>query len=155
MTIRTQIINALLARLRGVTQAGGYRSNVGATVKLNSNKDTEALAVDETLACVVRDTGGQEVAGMAGENVGVIELTLSIVSKQVESVDADEICRFSHADILQAIGTDKTFGGLADDFLMGTADFVTVQGGEVAATITHNCRAIYRTARWNPNEQPT
>lgn len=151
MTVRTQIINAVVARLQTVRQANGYRTEAGATVKLNYDKATEAFAADETLGYSVRDIGGQDMPGMASENACTLELEINVVAKSTEAIDASEIVRIAHADMFQAIGTDKTFDGLCDDFVTGAADYADVQRGQAAATITQHCKVNFRTARWNPN----
>jgi hypothetical protein len=153
-TIRTQILAAFLARVQSITIANGYGSLLGKVVMTNSDTETEALFPGEALACVIRDRGGQELAGMAGENFGTIEVEISVFCADPVQATADELCRSAHADLLAAIGTDKTFGGLCDDTVTAGADFVTVQKAKSAITITQKAVINYRAQRWNLNALP-
>ncbi len=154
MTIRTQILNAFVDRVQTITIANGYGSLLGKIVLTNSDTDTEALFPGEALACIIRDKGGQELPGMAGENFGTIELEVSVFCADPAQATADELCRSAHADLMTAIGTDKTFGALCDDTVTAGADFVNVQKSRSAITIIQKVHITYRTQRWNLNALP-
>ena len=153
-TIRQQVLDALLTRLGAISAGATYATSVGSTVKLNPDKSTEPLGDDQTLAAIVRETGGTEQAGMASENFGVIDLEISVLSAAVKADGPQNTAKDAHADLVKSIGVDKTFGGLADDCVLGEVDFATVAKGKVACTVTQKLRLHYRTARWDPTAAP-
>lgn len=148
-TIRQQALEALINRIETIQTSGSYLTNLGDVVLLNSDKANEALAVDRTLSAIIRETGGLQQAGMAGENFGVIELEVSIVAVAVEDDSPQDTAKDAHADLVTAIGTDKTFGGLVDDTVLTTVDFHNVSRGKNASTIVQKMKMHFRTQRWD------
>jgi hypothetical protein len=154
MTRRQTIVATLVTLLGTVTTANGYATDAGSVVKLNPDKESEPLGTDQTAAFVVRETGGNEMAGMAGEDVGVIELELISSATAVRSDDPDATARLARGDMVEAIGEDKTLGGLCDDFVLGEVEVESDQKGKRAATVTQKARIIYRNTRWEPSTAP-
>ena len=144
----------MILGIEGINTGSGYVTNLGELVRFNPDKATEPLGDDQTLAAIVRETGGTEQAGMAGENFGAIELEISVLSAAVKADGPQNTAKDAHGDLVKAIGVDKTFGDLADDCVLGEVDFATVAKGKVACTVTQKLRLHYRTARWDPTAAP-
>ena len=105
-TIRQQIVDALDARLQTITIANGYSADLGVYEWLVTPLEEEDLP-----AVIFRDT----VDDIDTDEIGQrrkhdLAVTLDIAASSTASADAvRELMR----DVLTAIGTDKTFGGLA------------------------------------------
>lgn len=148
-TIRQQIVEALITRIEGIQTSASYLTNLGDVVILNAYKGGDALAVDQTLAAIIREMGCVQMAGMASENFGTLELEVSIVATAIEDDNPQDTARDAHADLVTAIGTDKTFDGLVDDTVLNSAEFNTVKKGKNASTIIQKMKMNFRTQRWD------
>lgn len=151
---RQQIIEAVATRLRTISTGAGYLTAAGAKVRVNPDKDTSAVDESDCPGITVRETGGSEGAGMAGENFGVLELDVTAHDILTEGDDPDTSARQICVDLATAIGTDKTFDGLADDAILTDYQFSATQRGKRVASITQRLRLHYRTARWAPATAP-
>lgn len=149
-TIRQQALTALVTTLATIGVGSGYQTNAGSNVRLDPDRANQPLGAQVETAITVRDTGGNEVAGMVGENFGVIEIELVAQARGTASVEVDQICRRITGDINRAVGVDKTLGSLVDDFIFGEASFEAGQGKERIGTMTTRARIHYRTERFAP-----
>ncbi len=105
-SVRQQIVDAFITRMRTIKTINGYETELGSNV-------TEWRATEwqesELPGCDVRDTGeSTEVKGQYHYNTVSIEL-----EAKVQSATAPDVVRDVIADINKAIGTDPSFGGLA------------------------------------------
>ena len=111
--IRTQILTALAARLATITTANGYRTNIGSDVD-----EWSATALDpneSALRVEYRDEAGTTEWYAVGLHLHTLPVTLRVVCQNNTAGSALTTVRSAMADIYQAIYTDVTFGGLAQD----------------------------------------
>lgn len=155
MATRHQTIVAALVTVLGTVRiVNGYVTDTGVLVKLNPDKESEPIGADESAAYIVREAGGSEMPGMAGEDFGTIELELISVAQAVRSEDPDASARLARGDMVAAIGSDKTLGGLCDDLILGDVEVESDQKGKRVATVTQKARITYRNTRWSPSTAP-
>ena len=107
---RQQIVDAIDARLKTITTANGYNTDAGNNVfewrsyPLDENSELPAL--------VYRDT--EEIESLAVGGYQLHTLTIEIEGYVVGANAARDL-RALIADVIKAIGTDLTWGGLAED----------------------------------------
>ena len=151
---RQQILAALVTRLETITTGNGYLTSGGSNVRLNPDKDTEPTAQGNTAGFVIRETGGTEAAGMVGENFGVIECDITAHATALKDNDPNETASDLWTDLMVALGTDKTLGGLCDDLVSAGHEASETQGGKRYAARRQSFRLHYRTTRWAPATAP-
>lgn len=151
---RQQIISAIGTRLATIATVNGYLTNGGAAVRVNPDRDTEPTAQGNTLGFIIRESGGTEQPGMVGENFGILELELCAHATALKGSDPQTDAANAWADAMVAIGTDKTFGGLCDEFAHGGHAHHENQGGKRCAVISQSFKINYRTTRWAPATAP-
>ena len=150
MSKASAIALAIFDRASAITTANGYQTDAGSNVRVDPDRELQPLSAAITTAITIRETGGAEQAGMVGENFGVIEVDLVAQARGTASESVDQTCRKIAGDINIAIGTDKTLGGLADDFIFGSHAFDISQGKDRIGSMTISARLSYRTARFDP-----
>ncbi len=102
---RQSIVDALDTRLQTITTTNGYSANLGVHEWL-----VTPLEESDLPAVIIRDTSDDidtDEIGTRRDHVLTIELDVA-ASATASTDSVRELCR----DILTAIGTDKTFGGL-------------------------------------------
>ena len=98
LSVRQQIVDALIALLRTITTINGYETDLGLNI---TEWRTEDWQESELPGCDVRDPGEEtEVKGQHHYNIISIELEAKVQSSTAPSVVRDII-----ADINKAIGT--------------------------------------------------
>ncbi len=108
-SIRQQLIDALDARLRTILVANGYQTNAGQHVFDWLDRD---LAESELDAIIYRDPVCPQEPGLAVSYINKLRVEIEARTKQ--STDTAARLRQILEDICAAIGTDETWGGLAD-----------------------------------------
>ncbi len=143
-SIRQQIMTALITRLQTITVANGYETNVGDNVNdwhVSNFQETELPAMD------VRDANeSTEVRGGFHQN------TLSVeIETKVSGTTSATIMRDIIADVVKAIGTDTSFGGLVQNVLPVQNTTVELdQKDKRIASILQSFDIIYLTEAFKP-----
>lgn len=106
MTTRQQIINAVIARLQTITTGNGYSADLGSNIfewpALNISKN-------KLPAAIVSDPVDQYKEYWSSNHVDRdLRVEIELIAK-----GTPDIARELAGDVLRAIGTDYTFGGLA------------------------------------------
>lgn len=104
-SIRKQIMTAFVNRMKTITVAGGYETDIGLNVGEWRTEDFQAADIE---GMDVRDTGeATEVIG--GNHLSTISIE---IESKVSGGTSPDMARKVVADISKAIGTDRGFGGL-------------------------------------------
>lgn len=146
---RQQIVNAIKTRLQGITVANGYQTDLGNAVyewRLTPYQSTELPCAD------VRDTTESVEATV---EVHIHKTTMEVkVLGSTGSLPAD--IRKRLADVVKAVGTDLTWGGLAEDTVAAGQDLIEAEI-DITGTGLVKVRAAsarfevsYTTAPFNP-----
>ena len=147
MTKRQQIVSALETRLKTIKPAGGYATRAGDNVHLWRVVDLEH---DKLPALVLRDTADpMDKQGLT--HTGRHQLSIEIEGIIGDSLEAkaEERGRDMLADVLKAIGTDDTFGGLCFQAAIAASDFAVVADGKRRCGFSLTLVLSYQTARWS------
>lgn len=146
---RSQIISALETRCSSITTGNGYATNIGENVEVNADADRDPVSQDVSAGIVIRETGATHMPGMAGEDFATLEFELRVFASAFKGSEPEETCRNGFADLIEALGTDKTLGGLCDDMVSSNSNFAQFQSGKRHSTISCLIRIVYRTTRWD------
>lgn len=128
-TLRQQIMTAVAARLAGILVASGYETNLGENV---FEWRDPSLQASELPALVYRDISDDRIEIldlMGADSHTQMGLTCEIELHGSEGSTTPATLRSMIADVISAIGTDMTWGGLAlfteylsDETSVGQAD---------------------------------
>lgn len=112
MSLRQQLVDAVLARFALITTANSYQTNIGANLE---EWRTTPLGENETNFLNVRDTEDVIQPDPQGPNSGKRTWALLISAEAVmaETGQNAQHARKAIADIKKAIAIDQTWGGLA------------------------------------------
>ena len=146
--IRQQIMEAVETLCGTITTANGYLTNIGSDVLVNPDKEWEPASQDYPTGIIIRETASTHMPGMIGEDFGTLDVDVHIHSQAYRESEPQDTVRNGFIDLIEAIGMDKTFGGLADDCVVSNAPAVEVQRGKRNATLTVSFRIQFRTTRW-------
>jgi hypothetical protein len=143
MTLRQQIVTAVITRLKTITVAGGYSAtltnNVFEWPALN-------LSASQLPAAIVTDPGGQiEDAGVSGRLDHTLQLEVELLAK---GATAPAVVRELVGDVLRAIGTDPQWSTLAVDTTATGVQFAVEEHECLFAGAQLNLSIMYRTAPW-------
>ncbi len=150
-SIRQLIINAIDSRLKLITIANGYETNIGGKVF-----EWRAVPVEEIdLPCIIyRDLSSVNsvlTIGIGGYHESNLNIEVEVICA-AGSVTPSTI-RKMLADVIKAIGVDATWSGLASS-TDPVSDAITIEqnekiigGANITFTIT------YRTKRWDAYNQ--
>lgn len=145
-SIRQQIITALDTRLKTILTSGGYNTNAGKQVFEYREYNFE---VDELPALIYRDEDSQNIDSYEYHRH---KLFIKIEAVVVGTTAAADIRKLI-ADVITAIGTDLTWGGLAEDTLPESEPINIVHESRKVAGATIGITIDYRTGLWNPHTQ--
>jgi len=141
MTIRQQIVDAVLTRLRTITAANGYGFDLSGTVdewpgtKISPNKLPAAIVSDPD--------GGIDDAGVSGRLDHKMAIEIELIVKGTPS-----IVRALVGDVFKAIGTDPTWSGLAVDTTATGVQLAVEQHEHLFSGAQINLSVAYRSAQW-------
>lgn len=143
-SIRQKLVEAVDARLKTILTTGGYETNIGANVFWwRARLDPNSLPA---IAC--RDRQHQEVA-TAGAWRRTLMIDMEIYLAPASAPDT--VMRQALADIETAIGSDVTFGGLAEDTQYIEGEHMSLDDHENVIVASGFFVAIeYTTEPWNP-----
>lgn len=141
-TTRDQIIDAVEARLALIKAASGYRTDLGYKVRTWQATPPRWEDLPVLQASDPEETLGQPAYGKHRH-----ELTVR-VEAILPGGTAAAVLRDAGADVLQAVGTDPTWGGLA---VQTSGARVTIDPGaedQVSAGVTVELSIHYETDIW-------
>lgn len=110
---RQQIVNAIKARLAGITTANGYQTDIGLKqTEWNPGPKGADPEADELPGHDIRDE--VEAAEVTNKNSGTFDRALEIVviAELKEAGPGATLARQALEDLIQAVGIDPTWGGL-------------------------------------------
>jgi hypothetical protein len=143
MTVRQQIVNAVIARLQTITVADGYSADLGSNVfewpALN-------ISPNKMPAAIVTDPGGQiEDAGVSGRLDHTLPLEVGLITRGASGV-AD--IRALIGDVLGAVGSDPQWSTLAVDTTCTGVTIDVEEHEHLFAGAQIDLEIKYRTAQW-------
>ena len=108
---RQQIIDAIQTRLETILLTGGYKTNLGNNIfvwKTDTIQDSE-------LPCILwRDKSETIERITIGADLHSLQIEAEIITSGADAIDK---VREMIADVIQAVGTDLTWGTIAEDTL--------------------------------------
>lgn len=112
---RKSIIDAVKTRMKTITTAAGYRTGIGANVGIYRTDMPREITAGNTFYMDISDVreGREESAALTVHNVWALRLLVEVAVFAWKGNDTADFIREAMSDILKAIGTDYTFGGLA------------------------------------------
>lgn len=148
MTKRQQIVNAIETRFKTILVVGGYRTNLGDNVHVWRLSD---WAKDEAPGVDIRDTDWD--SDETGQGLHDHGLLIEVYVEAGGGTSPASV-REMAADVLQAIGVDDTWGGLAIQTRPGkptggkSNEFQVGRGGHTYTAALMRFQVHYRTAAW-------
>ncbi|MDD4919060.1 MAG: hypothetical protein PHE72_14785 [candidate division Zixibacteria bacterium] len=140
-----QIITAVLTRLRTIKTTAGYETNAGNYVfewRANPLEESEMPGI------VVRDTFPEEVISVGEHEHTLLIECFVFTSGATATTQARQVI----SDIVKAFGTDRYFGGLAEDTQPAPGGGLgTDQANKMLAIAVKPFYVKYLTAPFNPN----
>jgi len=143
--IRQSIVTALDTLFKTIKTTASYETNLGSNVHWWRG---EAVEVSELPALLCRDTV-QTIPQTGGGQEHTMFLTVEIYCT---ASDAGVVMRKCIADVIKAIGTSLTLGGLVADIQTGgsgESTYVDHEGRKVFVT-SLVFQVLYETLNWNP-----
>ena len=140
---RQQIVSALDTRLKTILTTGGYETNLGNNVlwwRQTSFADTES-----GISCEDSEAAPEWL----GAQCQLHKLTVGIKVVMPVGTAAPEI-RKAAADVVKAVATDLTFGGLIEDCILGEMPMDVGQEATMHGGTIINLSVEYTTAPWDP-----
>ena len=138
--IRQQIVDAIVARLKGISVAGGYGMDINGKVY---DWKVTPLAPGALPAIEVRDTDApMDVTDLSGS----IKHALTVQLVLLESgKTAPAKVRSGLADIAAILHTDRTFGGLVQGYFPQSSAIDVQQDEDIMAAGQYNIILTYYT----------
>lgn len=143
MSTRQDIVDAVTTRLKTIQKSGGYNTDLGYNVY---EWRPGALEQSELPSVIVRDLGAEAMDGAIGQFRWscMIECTITAA----DGTDTMQTMRWAIEDVYTAIGTDCTWGGLAQYSEQPSDSIEVDQEEHLIAGARVAFRIIYDTARW-------
>lgn len=139
-------MEAIQARLETIRVSAGYLTDVGINVFHWRDPQGEPFQPSEKPCCFIRDASSEITA----LDNAVHEHALSVeIGALVDRSDAAAVMRDLEADLFEAIGTDKTFGGLCHYCQPSGTQSDVKTTGEKNAVVRINIEVRYRTPAWD------
>lgn len=145
-SIRQQIVAAVVTRLKTITTANGYNTEVGASNV--SDWLTASASQSDTVTVSVEDA--DERSEQIVSSVQLHELDVKIAAGIRGGANAPQDARNLLADFHKCIGVDRTWGGLAQDTLPGESRLQAEQADKKIGLVELTVTIKYRTANYNP-----
>lgn len=146
-TLRQRIVDVIATRLSTILIAEGYKTDAGKTVVAWSE---HALAENKLPALTYRDMGNAPEQATVGRVDNF--LTMEVGGIAVRDATGQAQMREIIADVLQMVGADETWSGLAFDTQIPSEDpdIIMLENGQFSAMITLTIE--YNTERFNAYE---
>ena len=141
-SVRGSIVAAVEARVVTIRTAAGYRTNLGLALRT-----WQAAPPDWTQLPVVQITDPESSA--AAPAYGQVAHTISLgVEIMLPGGTAPSALRDYAADVLQAVGTDTTWGGLATTTRLTGVALDPGELQQVSAGVSVGLEVVYEAAAW-------
>ena len=149
-SIRQQIISAMVTRLGTITTANGYLTNIGNSVALWRTTEFEKW---EMPSCSIADTQDTAEVSDLRPNGGHErhKLTVEILAVISDGDNTPATLEQARADIINAIGIDPRWGGVAEWTTPSGDNKQISQKDKVFGAVKVTVTVSYRTLAWNPN----
>jgi len=143
-TIRQQIVSAVGTRLATIKTTGGYQTNLGNSVY---EWLQAPLNEDDPVTLIYRDRGNVVVRAIGcHEHTMMLEILLAMTHAASPATVRNMI-----ADVIQCVGTDVTWGGLAQDTgAVSDEEIEFEHSGRKVAGISLKFEIEYTTAPFDP-----
>jgi hypothetical protein len=147
-SIRQRICSAFDTRLKGITVAAGYATNVGQNVfewipaVIDQDQTPGILWMD-----VDESPSNLTTAGTIGYHDHRLRIEARIIASGSTSIAT---IRKALADVVRAIGVDTTWGGLASRTNPVANDMDAEKADRLAAAMRLTIEIDYTTHKWNP-----
>jgi hypothetical protein len=139
---RQQIIEALDTRLKTILTAGGYKSNIGQHV---FEWKTTPFAEEELPGITYRDiTSNRGAEGPVNKFRWAMNIELDIVAQATPGTMRDMI-----NDVLKAIGTGPTWGGLAQGTRQPEVEIQVEQENKIITGAAMKFEIVYDAPLWD------
>ncbi len=125
---RQRIVEAIFAKLKTITKANGFRTNIGENVfrwKLTPWGEMDAQGRQYLDGCNLRDKTCSMVASVSGSMNWVLEIEIEIYG---DGEGSDTFLRSAEADVISLIGQDTKWGVSDLNARTWTKDFRTEMG---------------------------
>ena len=142
-SIRQQIIDAIDARFKTIKTTGGYKTNIGNNVYDWLERD---LADTELDALIYRDKSNGKNASSQKIFDNKVRLEIEVKTKSAGAT-AEQV-RMMIEDVYKVIGTDETWGGLAQKTNPSQDNINLEQADKIVGSGTIIVDIEYRTAKW-------
>lgn len=143
---RQAFVDALRVRLSAIAQESGYSTDVGLRVFEWRDPRGENVQEDELPCCGFADESSQitPLDSVTHEHA----LTVAIWAMD-QGQNAAELARVLEADVLKAIGTDPTFGGLCHYFQPTSSLTELKVAGKRSASVRMTFEVRLRLVAWD------
>lgn len=143
---RQAFVDALRARLASISQESGYSSDIGLRVFDWRDPRGENVQESELPCCGFADESSQITAmdSVTHEHA----LTVAIWAMD-QGQNASELARALEADVLKAIGTDQTFGGVCHYFQPTSSMTELKVAGKRSASVRLTFEVRIRLVAWD------
>lgn len=142
-TKRQQVVEALDTLLKTILTTNGYETDLGNNV---FEWRATPLAEDETPGIIWRDTA-DTIDLTIGENQHNLNFEILLFA---QGTTAPSTIRKMIADVVKAIGSDLTLGGLVEDIKQNSENIGTDQAERFNAVAMLTFTVIYTTEPFNP-----
>lgn len=143
MTVRQQIVDAIVARFQSILIANGYSADIGNKVHEWKTVDLDPVKLPALLLRDTTDTMPTEGIGDRRHHELAIETRL-VFSGKTSAADARQMI----GDVAKALGIDPTWGGLAYQTLLNSADIDMEHYDRLFCVAQVDFTVLYRTKLW-------
>lgn len=141
---REAILSAIASRLGGIAVSNGYATNIGSNVFLWRTDQLDE-SQGEIPGVIVRD----RLSEITDSPYGILSHVLTVeIETVVMSSTTATTARSSAEDILAAIATDDTWGGLADHSEVRSVELAVIRATQILGGASVTLAVIYETDRW-------
>lgn len=151
---RQRIVEAIFSRLKTITKANGYKTDIGLNVfrwKLNPWGEREADGKHFLDGCNLKDKACSMQGEVSGSMTWALEIEIEIFG---DGEGSDSYLRSAEADVISLIGTDVRWGVADLNARTWTKDFRTEmslkQDERIVAGMSVSFTVEFRTPFWNP-----
>jgi hypothetical protein len=142
---RQQIVDAVKARMLLIRTAGGYATDIGAD---QTEWNVTGKAPNELPSHEVRDEIEEAVVDKPNSGLYERRLELTVIAALVEDGAGATKARLALADIIKAVGTDTTWGGLAKFTLPLQEQISVAEEGQRISTVIVTFVVVYFRKPW-------
>jgi len=151
---RQRIVNAITDRLKTITKANNFRTNIGENVfrwKLTPWGERDAAGRQYLDGCNLKDKSCVLTATVSGSMDWVLDIDIEIYG---DGEGSDTFLRSAEADVITMIGQDPKFGVADLNARTWTKNFRTEMGlkqdERIVAGMLISFQVEFRTPYWNP-----